>query len=100
MSVVNVKYRQSIFDITAENFGQLDNLITVSKDNNISISEALAVNSELIINNTGLGDENIKNTILVQGLTFNNSATFATVNRIFEDGANKVFENNDNNILE
>ncbi|GAG76978.1 unnamed protein product, partial [marine sediment metagenome] len=66
------KYEQSIFDIVAECFGTLDNLIDVIKDNRISLSANLQVNTELIINSEGLGDADIKKAILNQGLQFNN----------------------------
>jgi hypothetical protein len=66
------KYQQSIFDITAENFGTLDNLIDVIRDNRISLSDNLLVNTELAINSENLGDADIKNAIINQGLEFNN----------------------------
>jgi len=63
---------QSIFDIVAENFGTLDNLIDVVKDNQISLSGNLQVNTEIVINNEGLGNADIKKSILNQKLEFNN----------------------------
>lgn len=66
------KYEQSIFDIVAENFGTLDNLIDVAVANQISLSGNLQVNTPIEINSENLGDVNIKKSILNQSLTFNN----------------------------
>lgn len=66
------KYQQSIFDLTAENFGTLDNLIDVIRDNRISLSANIQPNQEFIINSEGLGDADVKKAIINQGLQFNN----------------------------
>lgn len=66
------RYEQSIFDITAENFGTLDNLIDVIVDNQLSLSANLQVNTEIEINNENLGDSDVKSAILNQGLEYNN----------------------------
>jgi hypothetical protein len=70
--IVKAKYKQSLFDITTEKFGQIDNIVSVSKDNGKSISESLETNEELTVNNEGLGDQEIKDKITTQGLSFNN----------------------------
>ena len=67
------KSKQSIFDIVSENFGTLDNLIKLSDDNSISISGNLLSNTELTVNNTGLGEADIKQEINDTKLTFNNN---------------------------
>lgn len=72
MPIKSSKYEQSIFDIVLENFGTLDNLITVSVDNERSLSDNLLVNTHLEINNDNLGNSNIKKTIVNQSLSFNN----------------------------
>jgi hypothetical protein len=66
------RYGQSIFDITAENFGTLDNLIDVIKDNRISLSANLLVNTPIEINNENLGDADVKKAIINQDIRFNN----------------------------
>ena len=66
------KYKQSLFDVSSENFGTLDNLITLSNDNNISLSKYLKTNTELLIDNENLGDADIKKQIIDDSLTFNN----------------------------
>jgi hypothetical protein len=71
--IVNLKYKQSLFDVTVEKFGQIDNLVEVSNDNNKSISEALQTNEEIIVNNDNKGDQEIKDEITTRKLSFNNN---------------------------
>jgi hypothetical protein len=66
------KHKQSIFDIASENFGTLDNLIKLSNDNSISISDNLLTNTLLNVNSEGLGEADIKTEISDSGFTFNN----------------------------
>jgi hypothetical protein len=67
------RYKQSLFDVAGENFGSLDNVIKLSNDNNISISKNLGTNTELNVNNEGLGEADIKKEILDTEITFNNN---------------------------
>jgi hypothetical protein len=100
--IVKVKYKQSLFDITAENFGQIDNIVKVSNDNNISISDILETNQQIIINNENLGNEDIKTAILTQKISINNNVvtTIVITNKILENGDNKILEDGNNKILE
>lgn len=66
------KYKQSFFDITTENFGSLDNVITVASENNHSISKNLKTNTDLIIDNENLGESDVKAEINNNRITFNN----------------------------
>jgi len=67
------KYQQSIFDITGENFGTLDNLIEVCKDNQLALSDYLRPNTSLEINNTDLGEKDIKQELIDLKQTLNNN---------------------------
>ena len=67
-----IQEKQSLFDIAAQNFGTLDNIVKLSDDNTLSISEALVVGSEITINNENLGEADIKQEIINKSLTFNN----------------------------
>jgi hypothetical protein len=69
---VTVKNKQSLMDITVENYGQIDNLVEVSNDNGKSISEILQTNEELTVNNKNKGNQEIKDKITTQNLSFNN----------------------------
>jgi hypothetical protein len=62
----------SIFDITGQNFGRLDEVISVANDNSISLNAE--VTEPLIINDYE-GDVKKKEAIALQGLTFNNDFT-------------------------
>lgn len=66
------KNNQSLFDVAAENFGTLDNLIKLSSDNGIGLSDNLKTGTELIVNNSNLGEADVKKTISDNELTFNN----------------------------
>ena len=67
------KYKQSIFDIVAENFGTLDYIVKVANENGLSISDNLPAGTSLEINSKNLGEADIKETIINKGYTFNNN---------------------------
>jgi len=100
---MKIRNKQSLFDITVQNFGRMDELINVSRDNNLSISEYIETKQEIQIGNYE-GNIKIKNAIALQNLTFNNDADLEFVkiiyNKVLENGDNKVLENGDNKILE
>ena len=58
--------------MAAQNFGSLDNLVTLSNDNSISISDFLDTGTQLTIDNDALGVADIKQEIADTGVTFNN----------------------------
>lgn len=71
---MNSKTKQSIYDMTVENFGQLDNIVQFVRDNNFNFIDQVVTDTELIINNsTGIGNERNKDAIILQQLTFNNN---------------------------
>jgi hypothetical protein len=70
------RYNQTFFDIVLEGFGTLDNIVDVSNDNDVSISDQIATNTEFAINNDNLGDVLVKEVIINNGLEFNNNAGF------------------------
>ncbi len=74
--IVTVKNKQSLMDVTVENYGQIDNLVEVSNDNGKSISESLETNENLTVNSENKGDQEIKDKITTQGLSFNNDSSF------------------------
>jgi len=77
--IVTVKDKQSLFDITIEEFGQIDNITEVSNNNNLSISEFLELKQKLIINNENKGNQEIKDKIITQELSFNNDSTLEII---------------------
>jgi len=70
---MKLQEKQSIYDVTVQKFGTLDNLIDVSNDNDLSISGLFSAGTDLTINNTNLGEDDIKREILDKNLTFNNN---------------------------
>lgn len=101
--MAKVKDKQSLFDITVQNFGRMDELVNVSNDNDISISELLETSQDIIIGDYE-GDGKVKDAIALQNITLNNDADLVIVevifNKVLENGDNKVIENTDNKILE
>jgi len=65
--------KQSIFDMTSENFGQLDQLVKFARDNDFSFNTEITLDTLLVIDNpVGIGNDSKKEAIKVQGLEFNN----------------------------
>ena len=72
---ITVKYGQSIFDVCLENYGSLEYLFTLLADNDLTINSKLQSGQEIVINNLGIGDENIKSFVSLQKKKFNNNQT-------------------------
>ena len=101
MATIRVQYKQSLPDIVLQNFGNLNYLVQVANDNNMSVTENLTAGDELVINSEGIGDKGVKNSIIEQSLTFNNDYILILAgNFIFETGDNWITEDGDNLILE
>jgi len=99
---ITVQAGQSIFDICLENFGNLDYLLDICKDNNISISDALYTKQKITINNEGLGNQKIKDFFKLNNIKPNNDFVNIqkSVNFAFEDINNFVFEDSNNFIFD
>lgn len=69
---MKVKDNQSIFDITIEQFGTLENLLTLIVDNSLSPGFKLSAGQELVINNTDTGNEEIKAFFKLGNIAVNN----------------------------
>lgn len=67
-----VREGQNIFDITTESFGTLEELFVLLNDNDLSVNAKLISGQDLVINKINLGDENIKNFVVLQNITMNN----------------------------
>ena len=64
---------QSVFDISVQEFGNLEELFTLLDDNNLTLNTKLTSGQDLLINKTGEGDENVKDFISLNNLTLNNN---------------------------
>ena len=67
-----VKEGQNIFDITTESFGTLEELFTLLNDNNLAVNAKLISGQDLVINKINIGDENVKNFVVLRNITMNN----------------------------
>ena len=67
-----VQEGQNIFDITTESFGTLEQLFTLLNDNNLAVNAKLISGQELVINKINIGNEDVKNFIVLQNITMNN----------------------------
>lgn len=69
---MTVDNNQNIFDVVLQEYGTLDNAITLITDNNLTFNSKLRANQELVINNEGVGDNNVKNFVTLQKIKYNN----------------------------
>jgi len=70
---LSVLQGQNIFDICVQEFGNLEELFVLLLDNNISANEKLISGQELVINKTGVGNENVKDFVVLGKITMNNA---------------------------
>ena len=63
-----VRNRQNIFDIALQYFGSLDFMSTIIIDNNLTWNANLETGQRLLINNEGLGRQDIKNFFVLNNL--------------------------------
>lgn len=97
-----VQEKQSIFDICLAGFGQLDNLVQICIDNNISLSTALETKQDIIINNDGIGSEKIKSFYTLNNIKPNNNFVDVqkSVNFVFDgDGNEFLFDGEGNEFI-
>ena len=67
-----VKEGQNLYDFVLQEFGTLENLFTLIVDNDLNVNTKLVSGQVLIVNNLGVGDEDIKSFVKLQGITFSN----------------------------
>ena len=69
---VTVLEGQNLFDISTQEFGTLEELFVLINDNNLAINTKLISGQELIINKVNVGNENVKNFVVLKNITINN----------------------------
>lgn len=101
MKVIRVNEGQTINDISIQEFGSVEFVATLCKDNDISINDNLA-GIELIINSENLGNEKVKDFMLLNRIYPNNQFDDIEeiINFVFEDDDNFIFEDDNNLIFE
>lgn len=63
---------QSLFDISTQEFGSLEDLFILLTDNNLAINDRLTSGQDLVINKTGVGNEDVKKFVTLKDITMNN----------------------------
>lgn len=63
---------QNIFDIGVQEFGTLEDLFTLLIDNDLSVNAKLISGQDLVVNKINIGDEDVKNFVVLQNITMNN----------------------------
>lgn len=70
--IVTAQENQSVYDICTQEFGDIEQLFILLEDNNLSISSKLQAGQELLINNSGIGNKEVKDYIYLQEIKLNN----------------------------
>ena len=68
-----VQEGQNLFDVTTEQFGTLEELFTLLIDNDLPVNTRLISGQELVINKIDVGDEDVKNFVVLKNITMNNA---------------------------
>ena len=63
---------QNLFDVTTEQFGTLEELFVLLIDNDLPVNTRIESGQELVINKVNVGDEDVKNFVVLKNITMNN----------------------------
>ena len=63
---------QNLFDVVTQEFGSLEDLFVLLNDINLSINDRLISGQDLVINNAGAGNEDVKKFVTLKNITMNN----------------------------
>ena len=64
---------QNLFDIGVQEFGTLEDLFILLNDNNLSVNTKLISGQQLTVNKVNIGDENVKDFVVLGNITMNNA---------------------------
>ncbi len=64
---------QNLFDVTTQEFGTLEELFVLLDDNGLSANAKLISGQELTVNKVNIGDENVKDFVVLKNITMNNA---------------------------
>ncbi len=64
---------QNLFDITTQEFGTLEELFVLINDNNLSVNTKLISGQQLTVNKVNIGNENVKDFVVLGNITMNNA---------------------------
>ena len=68
-----VKKGQNILDVCLERFGTLEELFTLLDANDLTLNSKLQSGQELTVTTTNIGDEDVKNFVILKDISYNNS---------------------------
>jgi hypothetical protein len=71
------KENQNIWDITLQEFGDVEYLFTLLEDNSLNINSKLRSGQNITINNSGVGNNDIKNFYNLRRLNVSNNQEYA-----------------------
>lgn len=93
MKTIIVQEGQTINDISIQEFGSVEYVATICKDNDVGVNDDLA-GLELIINSDNIGNEKVKDFMLLNKIYPNNDFDNIEeiINFVFEDDENFVYE--------
>ena len=63
---------QNLFDVVTQEFGSIEDLFVLLGDNNLAINDRLISGQDLVINNVGVGNEDVKKFVALKNITMNN----------------------------
>lgn len=72
MSRITARDNQSILDITIQEFGTMEQLLTLIVDNSLDANYKLMSGQELLINSVGVGDDTVKEFVITNNILYNN----------------------------
>lgn len=64
---------QSLFDVTTQEFGTLEDLFVLLNDNSLSVNSKLISGQDLTVNKVNVGDEDVKKFVVLKNITMNNA---------------------------
>lgn len=64
---------QNIFDICIQEFGTLEELFVLLIDNDLSVNTKLISGQQLTVNKVNIGNENVKDFVVLGDITMNNA---------------------------
>lgn len=72
--IITAQEGQSIFDICLQEFGSLEPLIArlLADNDELTVTGKITTGRELVINKTGVGDQDVRNFVVLQGITMSN----------------------------
>ena len=88
MATIGVLDGQNIFDIAIQEFGTLEELFVLLDDNDFAVNVKLTPSQKIVINKINVGDENVKNFVVLKNITMNNDQGEKTPPLLAGDYAN------------